>query len=122
VELAGGRHGLDPSGPYLGGEVEGADGFAKECSFFVLRLGQGDFDVRTEQRDGEAGKAGAGAEVQEGGGVEVEVTGGEEAFTEVALDDLFRLADGCEVGAGVPLKEKVEVSGELGKESRGDFG
>lgn len=39
--------------------------------------------------------------------------GGEEAFAEVALDDLFRAADGGEADAGVPAEEEVEIGGDL---------
>ena len=71
--------------------------------------------------DGEAGKAGSGAEIEEGGvggqaGDEVEA--GEETLAEVAADDFLGFADGGEVGAGVPLEEQVEVGGELGIEGR----
>jgi hypothetical protein len=41
------------------------------------------------------------------------MAGGEEAFSEVAADYLFGIADGGEVGAGVPLVEEIEVEGEL---------
>ena len=34
---------------------------------------------------------------------------GEEAFTEVAGDDLFRVADGREVDAGVPAEKYIDV-------------
>ena len=44
------------------------------------------------------------------------MAGGEEALAEVAADDVFGVADGGEVGAGVPLEEQVEVGGELGVE------
>jgi len=37
----------------------------------------------------------------------------EEAFSEVAADDLFRVADGGKVGAGIPLEEEIEVGGKL---------
>ncbi len=49
------------------------------------------------------------------------MTGGEEALAEVAADYLFRISDGSEVGASVPLQEEVEVDGELGDEIGGDF-
>ncbi len=116
VELAAGGHGFDAAGPDFGLEGEGADGFAEEGGFFVLGFGEGDVDVGAEEGDGEAGKACSGAEVEEGLGVGGEMVGGEEAFAEVAADDLFGVADGGEVGAGVPFEEEVEVGGELGEE------
>jgi hypothetical protein len=50
------------------------------------------------------------------------VLSGEEAFSEMAGDDLLGIADGREVRPGVPLKKQVKVGRELGKESSGDFG
>jgi len=50
------------------------------------------------------------------------MTGCEEAFPEVAADDLLGVADGSQVGAGVPFKEEVEVGGEPGDEGGGCFG
>jgi len=79
-------------------------------------------NVRTEKGDGKAGEASSGSKIEEGAGVWVEVTGGEEAFSEVATDDFLGIADGGEVGAGVPLEEEIEVSGELRKEIGGNFG
>ena len=62
---------------------------------------------------GRPGKPAARAEVEQGSGG-AEIRRGEEAFAEVAADDLFRIANGGEVGAGVPLEQKVEIGGELG--------
>ncbi len=45
-----------------------------------------------------------------------EMPGGEEALAEVAADDLFGVADGGQVGAGVPLEQEIEIKGELGAE------
>ena len=38
-----------------------------------------------------------------------QVAGGEEAFAEVAGDDVFRVADGGEVDTGVPAQEYIDV-------------
>ena len=116
VELTVGGHRFDASGPDFGGEVEGTDGFAEEGGLFVLGFGERDLDLRTEEGDGDSGETCSRAEVEEGGGVGVEMTGGEEAFAEVAADDLLRIADGGEVSAGVPLEEEIEVEGELSVE------
>jgi hypothetical protein len=75
-----------------------------------------------EEGDGDAGKAGSGAEVEEGFGLGVDMLRGEEAFAEVTADDLFGVTDGGEVGAGVPLEKKVEVEGEFGDQIRGMIG
>ena len=48
--------------------------------------------------------------------------GGEEALAGVPGDDVAGVADGGEVGAGVPFEEEVEVGGELGEEVRGWVG
>jgi len=37
------------------------------------------------------------------------VAGEEEGLAEVASDDLFRIADGGEVDAGVPAEQKIDV-------------
>jgi hypothetical protein len=122
VEALGGGHSLYAVGPDLGGEGEVANDLTEECSFFVLGFGESDLNVRTEKGDGKAGEASSGSEVEEGAGVWVEVTGGEEAFSEVATDNFLGVADGGEVGTGVPLEEKIEVNGELRKEGGGNFG
>jgi hypothetical protein len=50
----------------------------------------------------------------------LEMDAGEEGLAEVALDDFFGVADGGEVGAGVPLEEEIEIGGELGVEGSGE--
>ena len=117
IETPCGRHGFHPIRPDLGGEVQSADDLAQEGGFLVLGFGEGDGDLGAEEGYGEAWEAGSGAEVEQRRGVGVKVAGGEEAFAEVAADDLFGVADGGEVGTGVPLEEEVEVSGELGEEA-----
>ncbi len=42
--------------------------------------------------------------------------GGEEAFAEVAADYLLRVADGGQIGAGVPFEEEIQVGGEMGED------
>ena len=42
-------------------------------------------------------------------GKEKQVTGEEEGFAEVAGNDLVRVADSGEVGAGVPAQQKIDV-------------
>jgi len=122
MELAAGGHGFDAAGPDFCGEVKVADGFAEEGSLFVLGFGKGDLNVGPEKDDGQAGEAGSGAEVEECDRANVKVLGGEEAFSEVAADDLLGIADRGEVSAGVPLEEEVEVCAKLGEESGGDIG
>ena len=113
-----GGHGFDASGPDLDvREVEGANGLAKEGGLFVLGFGEGDLDLGAEKGDGKAGKAGSGAEIEEGVRGRPMCCGSEEALAEVAADDLLGVADGGEVGTGVPLEQKVEVGGELGAEA-----
>jgi hypothetical protein len=118
VELAAERHGFYAGGPDFGLQAEGTDDFAEEGGLFVLGFGEGDGELGVEELDGESGESGTGAEVEEGRGGS-DVLGSEEAFAEVAADDLFGVADGGEVGAGVPLEEEVEISGELGEEGFG---
>jgi hypothetical protein len=110
VKAAGFGHGFDPGSPDFGGKAESADYFSEECGFFVLGFGKGDLNLRVKQGDRQPWEACSLTEVEEGSSRWVEMLGCEEAFTEVATDDLFRLADGGEVGAGVPLEEKIKVS------------
>ncbi len=118
VELADWRHGFYAGGPdFYVLKGEGADGFAEEGGFLVLGFSKGHADFRMEQGYGEAGEACSGTQVEEGVAWAY-VLGGEEAFAEVAADDLFGVANGGEVGAGVPFEEEIEVEGELGE----DFG
>ena len=120
VEQAVGGHGFDATGPYLDVlEGEGADGFAEEGGFFVLGLGERDLDFGVKEGDGEPGEAGSGAEVEEGFGFGRDVQASEEALAEVTADDLLGIADGGEVGAGVPLEEEIEVRGEPGEDGGG---
>src|ERR1700733_7352225 len=104
VELAVEWHGFDPVRPDFNvGQGEGAHDLAEEGGFFVLGFGEGDLDLGVQERDGQAGESGSGAEVEEGFGFGGDVAGGEEAFAEMAADDLFGIADSGEVGAGVPF-------------------
>jgi len=114
MELARFWHDFDARGPDFGLEGQGTDGFAEKSGLFVLRFGEGNGDFGAEKGDGEAGKAGSAAEVEKGW-ARAEMPGGEEAFSEVTADDLFGVADRCEVGAGVPFEEEVEIEGELGE-------
>jgi hypothetical protein len=118
VKEAVGGEGFGAGCPDFGGKGEGADDFAEEGGLFVLGFGEGDAPGGVKELDGEAGEAGSGAKVEEGGfgGLRGKLEAGEEGFAEVALDDGFRVTDGGEVGAGVPLEEEVEVEGEMGVE------
>jgi hypothetical protein len=118
VEVAGFGHGFGAGGPNFDREAEGADGFAEERGLFVLGFGQGNGNFGVQKGYGDAGKTCPAAEVEEGGGCQAKVTGGEEAFAEVATDYFFGVADGGEVGAGVPFEEEIEIGGELGEETR----
>ena len=120
VESAVDRHLFDAAGPDLRGEIEGADSFAEKAGFFVLGFGEGDLNIRTQKPDRDAREACPGAEVEEGGGVAREMARGKEAFAKMTANNLFRVADCGEIGAGVPFEEEVEVQRELGQQgSRG---
>jgi hypothetical protein len=122
VEAPVGGHGLYATGPDLGGEVERPDDLAKEGRLLVLGFGEGHGDLGAKKGYGQTGKTGSRAEVKEGPDAGVKVAASKEALAKVAADDLLRIADGREIGAGVPFEEEVEVSGEVGKEVSGDFG
>ena len=100
-------------------QVEGADDFLEKCRFAMLGLDERDGQLGTPDLDGQAGKAGAGADIQEAHGTGLmahgeENLGGEQGFAEVAGDDLLGVVDGGEVHARVPAMEDLEIGGELG--------
>ena len=113
------RHGFDACYPDFAGKAEGSGYFAEKSGLFVLRFREGDLNFRAKQGDWQSGEAGAGSEVEERGRGGVEVLGGEKTLTKMAADDIFRVADRCEVGSGVPLEEKIEIEGELAVERVG---
>ena len=98
-------------------QCKGAGEFAEEGDFFVVGLDEGERDVRGPELDGDAGKSGAGAEVGDfksfqrrgrggrRGRPGKQDSGGEEGLAEVAGNDLFFIADGGEVEAGVPAEK-----------------
>ena len=99
-------------------QCKGAGDLAKECRFFLIGLDQGEGDLWHPEFDGDAGESGAGADVGQANlllarglrAAREEVAGGEEAFTEVAGDDVFRVADGGEVDPRIPVGEYIDVS------------
>lgn len=113
MESAISGHGFDPAGPDFCGEIECADSFAEKRGLFVLRFGQSDLNVAAQQGNGNAREARPGAEIEKSGGVLAKMARGKEAFAEVPADDLFRIADRREIGAGVPFEKEVEVDGEV---------
>ena len=96
------------------GEVEGASDFAQEGGFFAVALDEGELEAGRPILDGQAGKAGAAAEIEEvvGGVARAEVAGGEERLAEVALDHSLGRAQGGEVHALVPADEEREMDGD----------
>jgi|SRR5271166_7207950 len=95
-----------------------AGDFAEKCGLLVVGLDQGQGDVRSPDLQGDAGESGAGTQVGNfksfhyGGhrGTQgKQVAGGKKALAEVAGDDLFFVADGCEIHASVPALEYIDV-------------
>ncbi len=107
-------------------EGEHADDFAEECGLALARLDQRQRDLRRPDLDGQAGEAGAGADVEQtdaagNGGVSREkVRGGEQGFANMSCHDIFRIARGGEIHAGVPAEQEVEVGGDPLHLERGD--
>jgi len=97
----------------FGGEMQRADGFAKEGGFFVLGFCEGYFDFGAHEGDGDAWESGAGAEVEQGVNSRWEAGGAEDGLEEMAAEDSLFVADGGEVGSGVPFLEEGQIGGEL---------
>ena len=106
------------------GEVEGASDLAQEGGFFAVALDEGELEVGRPILDGQAGKAGAAAEIEELvlGIARAEVAGGEERLAEVALDHSLGSAQGGEVHALVPAGEQREMDVDGGEQSVVEFG
>ena len=82
-----------------------AAGFPQEGGFLAYGLNQSDRHGRFGNSDWEAREAGTGTDVDQDAGLEGEVGGDEERFSEVAADDLTRIADRGQVDLSVPLEE-----------------
>lgn len=113
--------GFGPASEYIDArQCEGAGDLAQECGFLVAGLDESERYRRVPELDGDAGEAGAGADIGESGfhhrgnrghrGTQwKQNTGGEEAFAEVAGDDCFGITDGGQIHARVPAKEYIDV-------------
>ena len=101
AELTGVGQGFSACGPDLDvRKIQGAYSLAQEGSLLILGFSQRDLNARAEENcDGQAGKAGSGADVKQRDVAGIrrakvgvgrrEVAGGEEALAKVAADDLF---------------------------------
>lgn len=93
-------------------ETAGAGSFFKEGALFRHRFEEGDGKLGKSDLQGQAGEAGATADVEQGA-VELEVPRDEKAFTEVAGHAFFRRANGREVDFLVPTKQQIEIGKDL---------
>ena len=109
------REGFGAGGLYIDvRQCKRARDLAEERGFLVIGLDQGQVYLGSPEFDGDAGEAGARAEVSNFNGFHPgghrgtqreEMASGEEAFAEVAGDDPFFVADGSEIDAGIPTLE-----------------
>lgn len=99
------------------GELDGAADLLEERGFLAVGLDQGEGEHGRPVFEGEAGEAGAAAEIEDILGCIAweKMAGGKERLAEVADDHLFRGAQGGEVHALVPADKQVEVSLNGGK-------
>jgi len=92
-----------------------ANDFSQKRDFLVIGLDQGDSDTGRPDLHGDAGEAGAGADVEDEGvwaGVCFtleEVARGEYGFAEVTSDDFVGSANSGEIDAGIPAQQKIDV-------------
>jgi hypothetical protein len=108
--------------------------FAEEGGFLVVRFDQREIDVRVPELEGDAGESGAGTDIGQAwqalyhrghrecssfaqgfgkkgrhrGSAGEKVACGKEGFAEVASDNLFRIADGGEIDAGIPAEKYID--------------
>ncbi len=106
------------------GEMEGPADLAEEGRFLAVAFDEGELQLRGPILDGQAGKAGAAAEVEDVllGVAGEERAGGEERLAEMADDHLLGGAQGGEVHALVPAGEQVEVDADGGQQRVIEFG
>lgn len=103
-------------------QCKGAGNFAQECGLLVIGLDQGERERRPPQFDGDAGEAGARADVSQSRSHRRGHRGfrrpfplgkqharGEETFAEMARHDLFWIANRCQIDARVPMKQYIDV-------------
>lgn len=108
----------------MDGGVEGeyADGFAKEGGLLVLRFGECDVDVVAAKGDGDAGEAAAGSVVEEGGDACWYLVCNRNRFNKMTTYYTFLIADGGEIGAGVPANKERKIGGKAGGGVGGERG
>ena len=96
-------------------QCKAADHLPQKSRLLVVRLDQGEVDGGRPEFEGQAGKAGPGADVNTVVGRRSsvvsgeQVAGGKQRLSEVAGDDLLGIADGGEVDAGVPAEKYIDV-------------
>jgi hypothetical protein len=93
---------------HLGWNAGDADGFLEECGFLAPRLGKRHSDFGSANGNGNSWKACSGAVVEEGPDPNGERLCAGNGFDEVALKDSLGVANGGEIGAGVPALEQSE--------------
>jgi len=101
--------GFGAAGVDAGGDAGDADSLLEEGGFFVLGFSESDGDLGAADRDGDAGKTGSRAVVEEGGDDGGKGLGTGDGLEEVAIKDLAGIADRGEIGAGIPAEKKREV-------------
>ena len=111
--VEGALQGLCAGGVDGEGEIENAGGFFQKGGLFALRFGEGHGDLGAANGDGDSGKTGAGAEVEEGGDAGGEGAGAGDGFDEMAGENAVFVADCGEIDAGIPAKNKRNIRRKL---------
>jgi hypothetical protein len=123
--VEGGAEGFGACALYIDvRQCKSAGDFAQEGGLLVIGLDQSEGDVGSPEFEREAGESGAGAHIGYTGRVHSfhhrghsggrgragkQVAGGEQALAEVAGDDVFGVADGGQIDAGVPPDEDIDI-------------
>ena len=98
-----------PPGMHLGIDSQHANGLAEKASLLALRLGQGDSDLRTAERDRYSGEASARAEVQQRCNSSRQRAGADNRLNKMPAQNSLFVANRRQIHARIPAKQKRKI-------------